>query len=210
MLDAAPTGMNQDRSQGDLARLLLRLDPDPAGAWERYASIRRRLAKFFEWNRCAEPEGLADEVLDRVAAKPEGEEIREVEKYSLAVARFVCLEEKRRRQHEVYSEDLPGGTDVLPCRVNQSEEIVNRIDEEKRLDCLRKCLARLNSSDRELVIRYYSAEEQKQMIFRRELAHRAGLTLGALRVRMNRTRAQLEPCVTSCVEFGRQTLSRAS
>jgi hypothetical protein len=92
MRDAASGGRSQSRNPEQLSRLLLRLDPDVAHAWERYADIRNRLAKFFEWNHCLRSEDLADEVLDRVAAKPDSEEIREVEKYSLGVARFVCLE----------------------------------------------------------------------------------------------------------------------
>jgi DNA-directed RNA polymerase specialized sigma24 family protein len=203
MRDDASGGSNPGRNPNDLARLLSRLDPDTTRAWERYADIRLRLTKFFEWNHCLAPEDLADEVLDRVAAKPDSEKIRKVEKYSCGVARFVCQEDQRRKQHVIYSEDLLGGEDGLPDAHDQPEEIVERLDEERRLACLRKCLAALTPGDRELAIRYYSAEEQKQMILRRELARKAGLTLGALRVRMTRLRARLEPCVKGCLESRR-------
>ena len=69
---------NDDEKRTDLTRLLMRLDSDPAKAWEQYRSLRCRLVKFFEWNQCTFPEELADEVLDRVARKPAEEEIRDV------------------------------------------------------------------------------------------------------------------------------------
>ena len=60
-------------------------------------------------------------------------------------------------------------------------------------------MAKLVAGDRELAVQYYSAEEEKQKTFRRELAKKAELSLDALRVRMNRLRAELESCVTRCL-----------
>ena len=191
----------------DLTRLLLRLDPDTTRAGEKYEAIRCRLAKFFEWNQCTGAEDLADEVLDRVAAKSDSEEIREVDKYCFGVARFVCLETHRKMHREIYSEDLPGGESALPDAHDQSVEIVDRLYQEKRLACLRQCLARLMPGDRELVIQHYSAGEEKQKTFRRKLAKKAGLTPGNLRVRACRLRQQLEECVKRCLESPRQRLS---
>lgn len=65
-------------------------------------------------NQCTGSEDLADEVLDRVAAKSDSEEIREVDKFSFAVARFVCLEAHKKMHRETYSEYLPGGENALP------------------------------------------------------------------------------------------------
>jgi DNA-directed RNA polymerase specialized sigma24 family protein len=184
----------------DLTRLLLRLDPDDMRAWEKYEDIRRRLTKYFEWNQCIGPEDLADEVLDRVAAKSNGEEIREVDKYSFGVARFVCLEAHKKMQRETHSEDLPGGENALPDPHDQSGEMEGRLYQERRLACLRQCLAGLMPGDRDLIIQYYSAEVEKQKTFRRRLAEKAGLQMGTLRVRTNRLREQLERCVKRCLE----------
>ena len=207
---AASGRRNQSRNPEQLSRLLLRLDPDVTRAWERYADIRRRLVKFFEWNHCVRSEDLADEVLDRVAAKPDGEEIREVEEYSLGVARFVSMEEHKRDRREIYSEDLPGGEKALRDAHDQSEEILDRLDQARRLACLKQCLANLTPGNWNLVIQYYSTEEEKQKTTRLKLAADAGLTLGALRVRMNRLRAQLEPCVGNCLQSRRQELRPTS
>ncbi len=198
------SGGNKQENRENLTRLLLRLDPDTTRAWERYGDIRLRLAKYFEWNHCTGPEDLADEVLDRIAAKPDSDEIREVETYSFGVARLVCLESYKRTQRETHSEDLPGGENGLADVHDHSAEIVDRLYQERRLTCLRQCLARLTLPDRDLVIRYYSAQEEKQKTFRRGLAKETGLNPGALRVRTNRLRAQLEQCVKHCLDARRR------
>jgi len=203
MQDPASGVGNQGRSLEDLTKLLSRLDPDITRAWEKYEDIRRRLAKFFEWNHCSGADDLADEVLDRVAAKSDSEEIRECDSYSFGVARFVCLEAHKKMHRETRSEDLPGGENALPDAHDQSAEIIGRLYEERRLACLRQCLAKLLPGDKELIIQYYSAEEEKQKTLRRKLAETLGLKLGTLRVRTNRLREQLERCVKPCVHSRR-------
>jgi len=122
----------------------------------------------------------------------------------LGVARLVCLEAHKKMRREPYSEDLPGGEGTLPDAHDQSAEIVERLYQERRLACLRQCLARLTPAHRELVIQYYSAEAEKRITLRRELAERIGLKMGALRVRTNRLREQLEQQVKRCLESRRQ------
>jgi hypothetical protein len=64
--------------------------------------------------------------------------------------------------------------------------------------------------DRDLVIQYYSAEEEKQKTFRQKLAEKSGLKLGTLRVRTNRLREQLEQAVRRCLEARGRRLSPGS
>ena len=45
------------------------LNPDRDVAGSIYVQLRNDLAKIFTWNRCPDPEGLTDEVFDRVAKK---------------------------------------------------------------------------------------------------------------------------------------------
>jgi RNA polymerase sigma factor (sigma-70 family) len=205
-----PASSSTDRDSSAHKRLLLRLDPDVKLAWEKYASIRSRLAKFFEWNHCPGAEDLADDVLDRVAAKPESEDIRDVAHYALGVARFVCLEAHKRTQREANIEARAGGLDSLPDRHDQPTEIVEKLDLENRIICLRACLAKLMAGDRELVLQYYSAEEEKQKVHRQKLAEKTGVTLGALRVRTNRLREKLEQCVNDCLKSRLETVCSAS
>jgi DNA-directed RNA polymerase specialized sigma24 family protein len=204
MDDSASENREPQAVHPSFERFLRRFDSDETVAGEKYESVRRRLVKFFECNRCAGPEDLADEVFDRIVAKPETEIIRDVVCYAIGVARLVSMESHNRMRREVHSEDLPGGQDSLPESHNASTELMERLDNEKRLSCLRTCLAKLDNSDRELAIQYYGAEEEKQKYHRRKVAEKCGLTLDALRVRMNRMRERLEKCVTCCLNFHRQ------
>jgi len=107
MHDAASRGSPPRTDPERMQRLLLLFGSDSVSAWEKYWDIWGRLAKYFEWNHCPSPEDLADEVLDRMAAKPEIEEIRDVDKYLFGIASFVCREVRRRMQRETHIEDLP-------------------------------------------------------------------------------------------------------
>jgi hypothetical protein len=188
----------------DLNRLLQRLDSDPANAWEKYRNLRCRLVKFFEWNQCAFPEELADEVLDRVAKKPTDEEIRDVTEFVIGVARYVRLEGHKRNQRESHIDDRPGGEESLADPRDREQEIVSALDSEIRLDALRQCLDNLKATDRALALDYYSAEDEKQKVHRQKLASGAGITMIALRVRANRLRAKLEECVSGGLELRRR------
>ena len=46
-------------------QLLAILDPDPGRAEERYVELHQKLVRYFEWNRAAEPEDMAQEALKR-------------------------------------------------------------------------------------------------------------------------------------------------
>lgn len=191
-------------SRADLNRLLIRLDPEPERAWEKYRDLRVRLIKFFEWNQCTFPEELADEVLDRVARKPEEESIRNVAEFVIGVARNVRMEAYKKMLRESHVEDWPEGAEALPETRNREEEIVSSLHQQIRLDALRRCLENLKESDRSMALAYYSAEEEKQRVHRQKLATALGLTMVALRVRANRVREKLEQCVTLGMEARRQ------
>jgi DNA-directed RNA polymerase specialized sigma24 family protein len=198
---------DENINRQDLERLLLRLDPDPTRAGEKYEFIWSRLAKFFEWNHCTEPEALADEVFNRVASKLGSEEIREVDQYAIGIARFVCLEAHRKMEHEDHIEDLPGGGNALSNGHDLEEEIVDKINKERRRACLEPCLAKLGPDERKLLLLFYSAGEERQIPFRKKLARIFGITVENLRVRACRIRARLETCVTICLESAARTRS---
>jgi DNA-directed RNA polymerase specialized sigma24 family protein len=194
---------NDGERRTDLSRLLLRLDSDAATAWEKYRGLRCRLMKFFEWNQCAFPEELADEVLDRVARKPQEEEIRDVTEFVIGVARNLRLEAYKKSQRETHIEDRPGGQESLADPRDHEQEIVADLDHQNSLACLRECLGNLRSADRTLALDYYSAQDEKQKVHRHKLASAAGITMIALRVRANRLREKLEQCVSTCLESRR-------
>ncbi|SRR5437016_9893467 len=209
MNDSAPLDSVPEATRRSFELLLHLFDSDPAKAGARYEGLRRRLVRFFECNRRCGPEELADVVFDRLAAKSETETIRNVDGYAIVVARFVSMEARKKMRREVHGEDLPGGQDSIPENRDCSTDLVEKLDHEKRVSCLRKCLARLSDSDRELAIQYYGAEEEKQKYHRQKLAEKFGLRMDALRVRMNRTRGRLEQCVTDCLNSDRHRLNSA-
>ena len=160
---------HDDEKRTDLTRLLMRLDSDPAKAWEQYRSLRCRLVKFFEWNQCTFPEELADEVLDRVARKPAEEEIRDVSEFVIGVARNVRLEGHKKNRRESHIEDWPGGEESLAEPRDREDEIVSGLDHQTRLVTLHQCLDNLKAADRALALDYYSAEDEKQKVHRQKL-----------------------------------------
>jgi hypothetical protein len=203
-MHSAPANDKPDGRRADLSQLLVRLDSETAIAWEKYQSLRGRLVKFFEWNRCGFPEELADEALDRVARKPPDEEIRNVAEFVVGVARNLRLEDYKKRHRESHIEDCPEGQESLTDSRDHEKEIVVEIDYRRRLACLQECLGSLRAADRALALDYYSAEEEKQKIHRQKLASAAGITMIALRVRANRLREKLEQCVCNCLESRRR------
>jgi hypothetical protein len=82
-----------------LDRLLVCLDPDRERAGARYEAIRQRLVRLFRWRGAADPEVLADETIDRVAARlSAGASLFARDPYSFfhGVALGVVLEHWRR------------------------------------------------------------------------------------------------------------------
>jgi len=199
-----------EEKRTDLNGLLLRLDSEPASAWEKYRNLRYRLVKFFEWNQCPFPEELADEVLDRVARKPPTEEIRDVSEFVIGVARNVRLEAHKKSQRTYHLEDRSGGPESLEDPRDHEQEIVGNLDHQNDLACLRDCLGSLRPEDRSLALDYYSAQEEKQKVHRKKMASAAGITMVTLRVRANRLREKLEKCVGGCLESRRQKPSSSS
>lgn len=207
MTDSTSPMKKTNEPSAELSRLLLRLDSDVVEAWRQYDQIRRKLVKFFECNRCSSAEENADEVLDRIAKKPDITQIRDIPSFAVGIARKVCFEDYRRTQRESHFEDSPGGADSVADPRDYPAEIVEQIDEEVRFGCLKECLATLRARDRKLALDYYSAEGLKDHQHRQLIAEKAGLTMDALRVRMNRIRERLEQCVHKCLEARRNQFS---
>lgn len=174
--------------------ILAWLNPDRDVAGAMYVQLRHDLAKLFIWGRCADPEGLTDEVLDRVAKK-----IHEVKPgyagdprlYFLAVANNIIKENYRKIK-----------THASLTEIDLSQQLTTENEQENAdiQDCLEMCLQRLSSDRRELIMQYYAKEKQAKIDHRSELAQRFGISVETLRVRVFRIRASLEECIERCVE----------
>jgi DNA-directed RNA polymerase specialized sigma24 family protein len=176
-------------TKDSLERLLLHLDEDRDRAGEKYETLRLGLVRFFEWRGCAFPEDHADEAIDRVARKiVEGEEIRNIQSYTTAVARFVFMEilKQREKQQSVLSQ--------LP-----HEPVQPVLADDARLECVRKCLQALAPESSRLVMTYYQDEGRNKIEVRKKLAQQLGISPQTLRMRLQRLRAKLEECVGECL-----------
>lgn len=176
-----PSRWALDRAAWDA--LLARLESP-----ERYETLRARLIRFFQWERFADSEELADEVLNRVARKlAEGEQIVNLEAYVSGVARLVLREAANRdRRRERALERRP---EPDPFQEDPAAQ-----------DCLERQLAKLPPADRTLILRYYSGERSGRIENRKQLAAQLGLNLNALRNRALRLRTRLESLVRACLE----------
>jgi RNA polymerase sigma-70 factor (ECF subfamily) len=177
-----------------LDRLLLELDGDRERAGLRYEDLRRRLLKYFECRRCAVPDELADEVMDRVARRlAGGERIAggEPAAYFYGVARNVLREHWR-----ALAARPPLAADPSPILERDDEGAAAR---ERAVACLLRCLDTLPAAQRALLTGYYEWSEGERIGRRRELAREGGMPLNALRIRVHRLREAMEACVSACL-----------
>jgi DNA-directed RNA polymerase specialized sigma24 family protein len=180
--------MNKDWSltQENFDALLLWLDPNREQAGQTYERIRLRLIKIFTCRGCFEPEDLADETINRVAKRLKDivdEFVGDRSLYFYGVASKVYLEYLRRKP-----------APSLPPPRRDSQEV------EMEYQCLERCMERLTSDNRELVLQYYQEERRAKIDHRRLLAQRLGIALNALRIRAHRIRLNLLECVQQCLQ----------
>jgi len=161
------------------------LDSDRDLAARKYELIRSRLIKIFVCRGCSEPEDLADETIDRVARKLHEIEagfIGDPARYFYGVANKVHLEYLRKKP-----------APPAPPPADDSDEV------EREYSCLERCMEKLTTDNRALVLQYYQEERQAKIDHRKQLADRLGIALNALRIRACRIRAMLLECVKKCI-----------
>jgi RNA polymerase sigma factor (sigma-70 family) len=174
--------------------ILAWLSPDRETAAAMYVQLRHDLAKIFVWRVCSDPEGLTDEVFDRVAKKVG--ELRPIYEgdprhYFRAVAKNLIKENVKKVKTYVSLEDA----DLSNKRAFEQEEDPAGMDE-----CLQLCLKTLSPDRRELILAYYAKEKQEKIENRNQLADSLGITIEALRVKVYRIRASLDNCIRRCLE----------
>jgi DNA-directed RNA polymerase specialized sigma24 family protein len=178
---------------GAFDRLLHWLDGELESNGETYLAMRRRLVAYFDRKRCAAPDDLADDTLNRVARRLEEEgAITDAPpaRYCYIVAKFVFLEYLRRVKVERELVTDPA----------EPPQLEDEATDEAALRCLDRCLQGLPAADRELILEYYSGERRAKIDRRKALAARLRLTTNALSIRACRIRSRLEACVSACAE----------
>jgi DNA-directed RNA polymerase specialized sigma subunit, sigma24 homolog len=174
--------------------ILAWLNPDRELAGQMYVHLRHDLAKLFIWDRCADPEGLTDEVFDRVAKKVH--EVRptyvgDPRLYFRAVARNLIKENFKKIKTHLSIEDV----DLSFEQITETEDDIVGIEE-----CLQSCLRELSADKLELILGYYAKQKQAKIDHRNELARRLEISVETLRVRVFRIRASLEECIERCLQ----------
>jgi len=180
------------------------LDEGVESNGERYLEMRRRLVRYFDYRNCRLSDDLADETLNRVARKLEekGEIVAaSPAHYCYIVARLVFLEAGRRKELQASSLDDTShrGGAIAGLRAS-SEPAVEAAAKERLFSCLERCLSKLRTQDRELILNYYRGEQREKIEYRSQMAAELGLTTNALSIRACRIRTKLEACVKACSE----------
>src|SRR5215216_5655092 len=156
--------------------ILAWFNPDREMAAAMYVQLRHDLAKTFLWRQCSDPEGMTDEVFDRVAKK-----IRDVRPtyqgdprlYFRAVANNLIKENFKKIKTQVSWDDVD-----LPEQ--KSIEIPEETADLE--DCLQSCLRKLDNEKRKLILAYYAKEKQAKIDHRHELAQQFEISIQTLRV----------------------------
>ncbi len=186
-------------TQSAFHQLLAWIDEGADSGGEKYLETRRRLVSYFDRKNCLAPDDLADETLNRVARRLEEEgSITDTTPahYCYITAKFVFLEYLRRNERtQVSIDELPPSSKhaFSPERGEETES------DEKRIDCLDRCVKNLEPESREIIIQYYQGDGRTKIDHRRALAEMLGVTINALSIRACRLRDKLESCVSKCM-----------
>lgn len=175
--------------------ILAWLNPDRDVAGSIYVQLRDDLTKIFTWNRCSDPEGLTDEVFDRVAKKVHDLRktyVGDPKPYFYGVARNLIKEIPKKIKSQMSLQGTEPASD--PRSEAQQETAI------MREDCLRSCLQRLSQDKRELILAYYAKDKQAKIDHRTEMARQRGIPVETLRVKAYRIRGTLEQCIERCLD----------
>lgn len=178
--------MSKEVTREKFAGFLEWLPPAGEGAGEAYELLRWRLKTFFAMRQCRFPDELADETINRVILKIDGEQIENKLAYCYGVARNVYRESLRRERHHLNVDEV---TVAAPPPAEQNFSG----------DCLDKCLDELPPDGRSLIIEYFSERKTAKIELHQRLAERLELTQTALRMRIMRLKQRLKMCLEDCM-----------
>jgi DNA-directed RNA polymerase specialized sigma24 family protein len=189
-----PTKRNITHESFDAVLSWLDEDRDAAGA--KYEQLRSSLIRILGWHGCFDAEGLADEVLDRVAEKVDQLRptyVGDPRAYFYAVANNVAREQRKQNKLRVSIDD----SKVASAAVVHHNELTD--PPSLPVKCFSKCLAAMSDDKRRLLLDYYREQKRDKINHRKVLATRLGLDITALRVRIHRLRLSLEQCIERCL-----------
>jgi DNA-directed RNA polymerase specialized sigma24 family protein len=169
-------------------RFLRWLSEDDEMAVREYQRIRTKLTSFFIHKGCTDADDLFDKTVDIVVGKIEsGAQYSNPLAYCYGVARNVWYQDTRERKLVAIDTDVASSEHPDP-KVHELE-----------LECLERCLTRLPSGDRDIIVQYHIGHGRNKIQARKLLAAGVGGT-NVLRIRMYRIRKELRICVVACIK----------
>jgi RNA polymerase sigma factor (sigma-70 family) len=175
--------------------ILAWLNPDREVAATMYVQLRHDLARIFTFRGCTDPEGLTDQVFDRVAKKVDAVRptyVGDPRLYFRAVANNLVKEDLKKAKTLVSLEEPELREPATPVRGED--------DAEEMEECLHSCLRKLSAEKRKLIVDYYAKEKQAKIDNRSALAQQFGISVEALRVKVYRIRVSLQECMERCLK----------
>jgi hypothetical protein len=174
-------------SREALARFLEALSADAEEAGRRYIRIQKKLVGFFSMKGVSDPEGAADETVDRAAINIiAGKTVPDVERYCWGIARNIARERWRHEQRESSTFLL-----FIQNLANDCDEEIERIQR-----ILKPCFDRLGAEEKRLLLAYcHVPNGRARAEHRRLLAEAMKTTVQALRMSVTRLRSTLTDCV---------------
>jgi hypothetical protein len=188
--------------------LLSWLDSDRSKAAEKYVLLRHKLVRAFERLPCGDPDDLADQAIDRIAKRLEGETIHNLNSFAYAVAMKISLETRRTSARFVSIDADVDSEERLVGERDPENRIIDSMRNAKTAHCLGACLQRLASGDHKLLLEYYKGEKQARILHRQELAQKRATTVARLRSEVNLLREKLRNCVTRCLRSNVKAVRR--
>ena len=180
--------MKKEITQESFSRFLDWLSADSERAGEEYERLRFRLCRFFSLRHCNFADDLADETINRVILKISTEEIENKLAYCLGVAKNVYRESLRKERTHLDIDEVTIAVNTPERRSFSSE-------------CLDKCLERLSSESRDLLLDYFSETKHKKIELHQRISQSLKMTQTALRMRVMRGKKKLQSCVHECMSL---------
>jgi DNA-directed RNA polymerase specialized sigma24 family protein len=178
--------LKKEITQEKFASFLEWLSPNFERAGEEYERLRFRLCTFFSLRHCAFADELADETINRVILKISIEEIENKFAYCYGVAKNVYRESLRKERIHLDIDEVTIAAEV-PAKLSLSSE------------CLDKCLEKLSSESRDLLLDYFSEAKLKKIELHQRISKSLRMTQTALRMRVMRSKQKLKICVQECM-----------
>ena len=181
--------MNKSKevTRENFAIFLRWLSPQKDKEGGEYERLRFRLTTFFAARRCPFAEELADEVINRLVVHIVREAIENKLGYIYGVARKVYLESLRKEKTRVNIDDLQ-----LAAKAAAEPDF--------SVQCLNKCLKKLPSECREMVLDYFSQNKSEKIAAHRKTSANLQINATALRMRVWRIKRKLAVCVKNCIK----------